>query len=57
MHVKELIPEIRNLRMLKNETMEVNKDESEYVLFQYPVEINKIEHNVGEPMRVIKFER
>lgn len=57
MQVKELSPEIRNLRVLKNETMEILKDESEYVLFQYPVEIPKIEHNVGEPMRVIKFER
>jgi hypothetical protein len=57
MQVKELRPEIQNLRILKNETMEILKEESEYHLFQYPVEISKLEHNVGEPMRVIKFER
>jgi hypothetical protein len=57
MQVKELSPEIRNLRLLKNETMEVITEETEYRLFQYPVEISKLEHNVGEPMRVIKFER
>jgi len=57
MQVKELRPEIQNLRILKNETMEMIKEESEYRLFQYPVEISKLEHNVGEPMRVIKFER
>lgn len=57
MQIKELSPEIRNLRMLKNEITEVHKDEFEYSLFQYPVEISKTEHNVGEPMRVIKFER
>jgi len=57
MQVKELKPEIQNLRILKNETMEILKDETEYRLFQYPVEITKIEHNAGEPMRVIKFEK
>jgi len=57
MQIKELAPEIKNLRVLKNEITEVHKNELEYSLFQYPVEMSKVEHNIGEPMRVIKFER
>jgi hypothetical protein len=53
--VKELLPETRNLRILKNEVMEINKIGYEHVLFKYPVDFSKL--HIGEPSRVIKFDR
>ena len=52
--VNEIKPEIRNMRMLKNEVMEMTDDG---VLFTYPVLLSKIVYNVGEPERVINFMR
>lgn len=57
MQVRELLPETRNLRMLKYGVMEMNKKEEEYTLFQYPVELSKIDYYFGEPARVIKFNK
>jgi hypothetical protein len=58
--IKELIPESRNLRMLKYEVMELLSEENskkvmEHTLFQYPVSVHKIDYVFGEPPRVIKF--
>jgi hypothetical protein len=57
--VKEIQPEIRNLRNLKYEIMELNQEiennKRKYSLYQYPVELSKLDSDFGEPMRVIKF--
>jgi len=51
LQVKEIAPEIRNLRMLKHEIMEMDSEK----LIRYPVTLEKTEHLTGEPPRVIKF--
>jgi hypothetical protein len=57
--IKEIQPEIRNLRNLKYEIMEMNevseKNQNIYTVFQYPIELSKLINNSGEPPRVIKF--
>jgi len=57
--LKEIQPEIRNLRNLKYEIMELNEqienNKRKYSLYQYPVELSKLDSELGEPMRVIKF--
>ena len=59
--VKEIQPEIRNLRNLKYEIMELNENtenyQRKYSLYQYPVELSKLNSDFGEPMRVIKFNK
>lgn len=57
MQIKELIPEIRNLRMLKYGIMEIHGEEygKEFRLFKFPVTLDKLDHLYGEPPRVIKF--
>lgn len=59
--VREIIPEQRNLRNLKNEIMEISvaqkNNQSEYSLFQYPVALTKLDYNFGEPPRVRKFNK
>ena len=57
-YVKEMIPEIRSIRLLKHEVMELNmlnKTNNENTLFTYPVNLSKLDFNNGEPERVIKF--
>jgi hypothetical protein len=61
LNIKEIIPEIQNLRTLKNEVMEINvetdKDENQkiFTLFTHPVLLSKIDYNSGEPQKVVKF--
>lgn len=57
MQIKELLPEIRNLRMLKYGIMEMHGENygQEYSLFKFPVTLDKLERLTGEPARVIKF--
>jgi hypothetical protein len=59
--IKEIQPEIRNLRNLKYEIMELNSYtenyQNKYSLYQYPVELTKLDSNIGEPHRVIKFNK
>jgi hypothetical protein len=60
LQIDSLLPETRNLRLLTNELMEVNEKKYtngkiEYYLFQYPIALTKIDHNIDEPPRVIKF--
>jgi hypothetical protein len=51
LQIKELAPEIRNLRMLKHEVMEMDED----TLVRYPNSLDKTENLSGEPPRVIKY--
>lgn len=64
LQVKEIIPETRNIRMLKHHIMEMLKlDETAetsghlpvYTLFQRPVSIEQLDYQAGEQQRVIKF--
>ena len=59
--IKEIQPEIRNLRNLKYEIMELNSYtenyQRKYSLYQFPVELTKLDSNIGEPHRVIKFNK
>ena len=49
----------RNLRNLKHEVMEMNyyDDEKLHKLYQFPVILNKLTTNIGEPESVVKYER
>jgi hypothetical protein len=60
LQVSQIIPESRNLRMLKYEIMEMDRREissgkNEHVLFQYPSQITNMDYITGEPSRVISF--
>lgn len=59
--VKEITPEIRNLRMLKHEIMEMDVEHvgyhDEHILIRYPMTLDKIEYLTGEPPRVQKFSK
>lgn len=57
--VNELIPEIRNLRMLKYEIMEIdeNDDTRMSVLVQKDVSLAKLDYSYGEPSEVLKFSK
>ena len=58
MQVKDLYPEIRNLKLLKNEVVELNEsDDGIFSVFNYPVALNKIDHDFGEKATVIKFNK
>jgi hypothetical protein len=57
--INELYPEIRNIRLLKNEVVELNEDEDEgkFSVFTYPIALNKIDYDFGEKATVIKFHK
>ena len=64
LQVKEIIPETRNIRMLKHHIMEMLKSDETmetpghlpvYTLFQRPVSIEQLDYIAGEQQRVIKF--
>jgi hypothetical protein len=56
--INELFPEIRNMKLLMNEVVEMNQDESgKFTVFHYPVALNKIDEDFGEKASVIKFSK
>ena len=56
MQIKDLYPEIRNLKLLKNEVVELNEsDDGIFSVFNYPIALTKIDHNFGEKASVIKY--
>ena len=64
LQIKDIIPEARNIRMLRHQIMEmVRSDESLetpgrlplYTLFQRPASISQLDYSSGEQQRVIKF--
>jgi len=58
MQIKDLYPEIRNLKLLKNEVVELNEsDNGIFSVFNYPVALNNIDHVFGEKATVIKFNK
>jgi len=56
-YVKELIPEMENLQIIKYDTREILVDEFTNVatLFQVPWRVQQIEYTFGEYPRVVKF--
>ena len=59
--IRDIYPEIRNLRMMNDKIMELNENivganKIEHVLFKYPVLLSQTEEIVGEPARVIRFD-
>jgi hypothetical protein len=58
LQVNELYPEIRTMRLLKNEVLELNEpNEDHFKVFTYPVALAKLDHNAGEKATVIKFHK
>jgi hypothetical protein len=58
MQIKDLYPEIRNLKLLKNEVVELNEsDNGIFSVFNYPIALNKIDHVFGEKATVIKYNK
>jgi len=57
LQIKQIAPEIRNLRLLKNEIMEIDNETNrdEFKLIRYPNMLNTLEYISGEPPRVIKY--
>jgi len=56
--VNELYPEVRNLRLLKNEIVELNEPvEGKFEIFNYPVPLDKIDHTFGEKPEVIRYNK
>jgi hypothetical protein len=61
LQIKEIMPEIRNLRMLKHEIMEMESEDignrTQHNLVRQPVSLEKMEFITGEPPRVLKFSK
>ena len=61
LHVNQLIPETRNLRMMKYGVMEIIKTEVSrhdvFSLFQFLVPLSNLDYTTAEPPRVIKYTR
>jgi hypothetical protein len=57
LQIKQIAPEIRNLRLLKHEVMEIDNETNrdEFKLIRYPNMLNTIDYLNGEPPRVIKY--
>jgi hypothetical protein len=56
MQVNELFPEVRNLRTLNNEIMEmIDINDKESAIFKYPVFLSNLDYNYGEEERVMSF--
>jgi hypothetical protein len=51
MQIEELLPEVRNLRMLQYEILEME----EGYLIKHPIVLSKTETTFNEPPRVVKF--
>ena len=58
MQIKDIYPEIRNLKLLKEEIVELNEpDEGKFKVFKYPINLSNIDYNFGENATVIKFNK
>lgn len=59
-NIKEITPLIENMRVLNNEIIEIDVAENSnniktYTLYKYPVLLSKIDYNIGEHPRVVKY--
>ena len=54
-YISEIKPEMENLQMIKYETMEINKEKEEYIMFQKEYRLSKVDFTFGSYPKVIKF--
>jgi hypothetical protein len=54
-YISEIKPEMENLQMIKYETMEINKEKEEYVMFQKEYRLSKVDFTFGSYPKVLKF--
>jgi hypothetical protein len=54
-YISDIKPEMENLRIMKYETMEINKEGNDYVLFQKEYRLEKLDFTFGSYPKVIKF--
>ena len=61
LQIDQIIPEIRNIRILNNEVVEMNTElvsnKKINTMFTYPVSLDKIDYINGEPESVVKFSK
>jgi hypothetical protein len=54
-YINDIKPEMENLQMMKYETMEINKEEDHYVMFQKEYRLDKLDFTFGSYPKVLKF--
>jgi len=54
-YVNDIKPEMENLQIMKYETMEINKEGSNYVMFQKEYRLDKLDFTFGSYPKVLKF--
>jgi len=54
-YINDIKPEMDNLQMMKYETMEINKEGSDYVMFQKEYRLDKLDFTFGSYPKVLKF--
>jgi len=54
-YINDIKPEMENLQLMKYETMEINKEESDYVMFQKAYRLDKLDFTFGSYPKVLKF--
>jgi hypothetical protein len=54
-YISDIKPEMDNLQMMKYETMEINKEGGDYVLFQKEYRLDKIDITFASYPKVLKF--
>jgi hypothetical protein len=54
-YVNDIKPEMENLQMMKYETMEINKEGNDYVMFQKEYRLEKLDMTFGSYPKVLKF--
>jgi hypothetical protein len=54
-YINDIKPEMENLQMMKYETMEMNKEGSDYVMFQKEYRLDKLDFTFGSYPKVLKF--
>ena len=54
-YVNEIQPEMKNLQMIKYETMEINKEDGKYVMFQKEYRLSSLDFTFGSYPKVLKF--
>jgi bisphosphoglycerate-independent phosphoglycerate mutase (AlkP superfamily) len=54
-YISDIKPEMENLQLMKYETMEINKEGTDYVIFQKEYRLDKLDFTFGSYPKVLKF--
>ena len=54
-YINDIKPEMETLQLMKYETMEINKEGSDYVMFQKEYRLDKLDFTFGSYPKVLKF--